>query len=380
MKVAKRGRVSRAVIMVGLAALITAAAITTVFTAKYVKEIRIPCKLIIDTGLAKSVACVEHEATRRADGVYTLDAEKETDQSEFILMPGVDAARDPFVKIEGKNSVPVYVYVEVVSSLDEKLSFEPTEDWLRLEGAQGANGGPVYAYRSTVDDTFGADQQDEGQDDEQQAGEQKVIVIKLMKEDKVTVSHTYIAGDSAEAELSFYPYMAKAEEGKTAQECFDKKMIGFGDTGRYFPAPKASVSISDGKAIVGKTGYSVYVRAAVAVNWKDAEGNILAKAPAEGTDYTFSTGTGWFKAADGYYYYSDPVESEGATDPLVSGFAAKGEAPGGYTLSVDISAEVIQQAGWTDEGSVPAVTEVWGCTVGEDGKIAKQVRGDDHDE
>lgn len=82
----------------------------------------------------------------------------------------------------------------------------------------GQNGGEIYAYKNTV-----------ASEDEED------IELFLLEDDAVTVSHTYIAEGEAETNLSFYPYMAEAEEEKTAEECFDKNKIGFGDTGKYTP-------------------------------------------------------------------------------------------------------------------------------------------------
>lgn len=345
----------RTVLLIGIAALLAAAVIGATVGAKYVKEIRIPCTLIIRAGLADKVAVLEHEPLRQPDGTYQLDQSKEVSESEFVLMPGVDAARDPFVRIERKTDIPAFVYVEVVSTLDDKAGFTLTDAWEKLEGVTGQNGGEVYAYKDTV--------ASEGEED---------IELFLLEDDVVTVSHTYIAEGEAEANLSFYPYMAKAEEGKSAEECFDKNKIGFGDTGKYTPAPQGEVTVDgDGKAVVGDIGYTVYVRAAVIANWKTEDGSIYGKNAEEGTDYTFTAGEDWFKADDGYYYYSNPVESGGETSALITDFSAITEAPNGCSLSVDISAEIIQESGSTDDDDTPTVTAVWGCTIGSDRVITK---------
>lgn len=345
----------RTVLLIGIAALLAAAVFGATVGAKYVKEIRIPCTLIIRAGLADKVAVLEFEPERQKDGTYQLDQSKEVSESEFVLMPGVDAARHPFVRIEKKSGVPSFVYVEVVSTLDGKVSFTLIGDWEKLEGVTGQNGGEVYAYNDTV--------ASEGEED---------IELFLLEDDVVTVSHTYIAEGEAETNLSFYPYMAKAEEGKTAEECFDKNKIGFGDTGKYTPAPQGEVTVDgDGKAVVGDIGYTVYVRAAVIANWKTEDGSIYGKNAEEGTDYTFTAGEDWFKAGDGYYYYSNPVESGGETSALITDFSAITEAPNGCSLSVDISAEIIQESGSTDDDDTPTVTAVWGCTIGSDRVITK---------
>ena len=221
----------------------------------------------------------------------------------------------------------------------------------------GKNGGEVYAFEETIASP------DNNKTD---------FEFPLFYDECVAVSDKYLVSETrTETELSFYPYMVKAEDGKSAAECFDKNMIGAGDVGKYAPAPQGEVRVEDGRAVVGDIGYSVFVRAAVVVNWKDADGNILAKNAEYSKDYTFGSDSGWFKADDGYYYYENAVESGGETSSLASGFTTLSQAPEGYTLSVDLSAEVIQMAGSTDDDDTPTVTDVWGCTVNNDGTISK---------
>lgn len=110
---------------------------------------------------------------------------------------------------------------------------------------------------------------------------------------------------------------------------------------------------------VGDTGYSVYVRAAVVVTWKDADGNVLGTQPREGTDYTIDIGDHW--ALDsGYYYYDQAVNSGASTENLIESCTVLLPAPeDGYSLSVDILTQTIQSAGETD-GGVSAVQDAWG--------------------
>ena len=117
---------------------------------------------------------------------------------------------------------------------------------------------------------------------------------------------------------------------------------------------------------VGKTGYSVYVRAAIVVTWKDASGNVLATKPVAGIDYDYEISlntSDWFEK-DGFYYHKAPVPSEGTTaDLIISCKPIAGKTPAGYGLNVEIVAQTIQSAGKTDAGDIPAVTDAWGVTV-----------------
>ena len=141
-------------------------------------------------------------------------------------------------------------------------------------------------------------------------------------------------------------------------ETFDKKT-------------KSDVAVQVEKA--GETTYTVYVRAAIVVTWKDASGNVLATKPVAGTDYLIDVnGSGWFLHTDGYYYCKSPVQSGNATPVLIKTCApVEGKTPAGYALNVEIIAQAIQAKGNTDDPSeIPAVTDAWGVYVDSDGNLS----------
>ena len=84
-----------------------------------------------------------------------------------------------------------------------------------------------------------------------------------------------------------------------------------------------------------------YIRAAIIVTWKDADGNIAATVPQKNVDYTMSAVNGWYLGNDGYYYYQGIVPPQGETAVLFNSIEAKNNH-GEYTLSVEILAEAIQ--------------------------------------
>ena len=330
-------------ILYAVLALLLVAAISAGFgiSAKYRKDINIPGKLIIDAGLAKSIKILEHEAVRAADGTYTLNTDKEVSENEFTVLPEVALPRDPFVRIEDKTEVPAYLYIEVVES--GSITFSLTNDWVILEGQTGKNGGQIYSYKNAA--------------------------ITAAESDIAILTGNVSAGDVA-GELSFYPYMVKAESGSDAAGSFDDKFISSGTKGTYTPARQNEAEVvheTDGTVDVkpGSEDYPVYVRAAVAVNWKMAEGVVYAQKVEKGVDYSFDSDGKWFFcASDGFYYYTDPVAEDGEASDLIKLFSVTGEAPEGCTLSVTVVTQTIQAAGG-------AVTEEWGCTVNEDGTISK---------
>lgn len=354
----------RTAVLIGVALLlVVAVCIGTGISAKYRQEVPLRGTVFYDPSLADGVACIEHMAQRGVDGVYTL-GNVETAANAYVLMPGVDAPRDVFVRIEGKTAAAAYLYVEVVDRLsDDDVAFALTDDWEKLEDVAGQKGGTVYVYKETVDDSTGLDDNRE---------EDAPIEIPLIEDDSVTVSHKLLPTASWEGKkLSFYPYLCRAKEDKTAAECFDPEGMGAGAEDTYTLAPDVVFTVSGSAVTVGDTDYSVYIRATVTFNWRNASGELLAAAPEENTDYRFTPGNGWSQGPDGYYYYANPVESGQSTTALLGGLTRTGSAPEGCELVADMAAEAIQCAGTTDEDDVPAVTDAWGCTVGDDMTISK---------
>ena len=109
-----------------------------------------------------------------------------------------------------------------------------------------------------------------------------------------------------------------------------------------------------------------YLRAAVVVTWKDSNGNIHADAPVQGTDYemNLAAGTGWFQAADGYYYYSRPVPAGEQTNILIDSCKPLVEKED-YVLSVEIIGSAIQST------PAKAVENAWGVSIDADGILSK---------
>ncbi|MBR4410009.1 MAG: hypothetical protein IKT31_01685, partial [Firmicutes bacterium] len=120
-------------------------------------------------------------------------------------------------------------------------------------------------------------------------------------------------------------------------------------------------NVKNNVAIANTGTVDAYARAAVVVNWLDADGNVSSKKPAEGADYSMNwrgLSDGWVKGADGYYYYTQPVApNNGVTSVLFTGCAPLA-SPEGLKLSVEIMAQTIQADGM--DGSTPVVVEVWG--------------------
>ena len=98
-----------------------------------------------------------------------------------------------------------------------------------------------------------------------------------------------------------------------------------------------------------------YIRAKVVVTWKDATGNVRATKPS-GTNYDLKINQSDWTEQDGFYYCNKAVAAGQDTPVLIESCTMLGDAPEGYTLSVEIIAESIQAE------PAKAVTSAWGVT------------------
>ena len=99
-----------------------------------------------------------------------------------------------------------------------------------------------------------------------------------------------------------------------------------------------------------------YIRAAVVVTFRTADGKVLATTPRENVDYAVTwADRGWRKGSDGFWYYADTVAPNGVTAPLIMTAAAL-SVPEGYSLHVQIIAAAVQS------DPEDAVKSAWGIT------------------
>ena len=156
-------------------------------------------------------------------------------------------------------------------------------------------------------------------------------------------------------------------------------------SGPGYPVKK-DVSVS-----VGDNDYTVYVRAAIVVNWVKDEYSedgtddtvttlIHSDVPVLNTDYTLDLNLPaegaalaagqWRLGSDGFYYYTSPVAGGADTAVLIKSATQiwNGQNPypvrdDGYVLRVEIAAQTIQAIGTTDSGNKLAVIDAWGVTT-----------------
>ena len=101
---------------------------------------------------------------------------------------------------------------------------------------------------------------------------------------------------------------------------------------------------------------NAFIRAAVIVTFKDADGKVLATAPKEGTDYTVTwNSSGWMKGSDGFWYHGAAVKPGQLTADLIETATAL-NIPDGFSLDIQIIATAIQS------DPPQAVTDAWDVT------------------
>lgn len=174
-----------------LATLLLLTALTGAY-AKYVVDKTITGVASITAKLG-SVQVLESEAVPNALGEYTLNtALAVTENTYNIVIPGLDIPKDPYVVIQNKTEVPVYIFVEVVNKLSgSELTFAIDDDyWLELPDVQGAHDGTVYVY-TTDKSSAAAAVADPGR-------------INILKGRQVTVGQELLHGLTENLGLSFY--------------------------------------------------------------------------------------------------------------------------------------------------------------------------------
>lgn len=178
--------------------------------AKYVKQQTLEGTVTIKANLGK-IELREHKAVRQEDGSYTLDKNSEVVANSYILLPGLDIPKDPFVRITDKTPIEAYVFVEVVSGLaGSAVTFEvdvydadsnPNGNWIKLSGVTGKNGGTVYVYKETVTSDIGP--------------------IHILKGNTVTVGQKLLHGKMNDLDLKFYACMGQTAAGADAAEVYN---------------------------------------------------------------------------------------------------------------------------------------------------------------
>lgn len=136
------------------------------------------------------------------------------------------------------------------------------------------------------------------------------------------------------------------------------------ENGKAYESDRVDVLKKEDVTIKNTGDTDAFIRAAIIVTWKKADGTVYAQKPVLGPDYDLTIGDKWAcSASDGYYYYTPQVAPGGLTSALITSCTQNAKAPvEGYYLSVEIVASAVQST--PDE----AVKTAWGATA-ENGTI-----------
>ncbi|MBP5269334.1 MAG: hypothetical protein ILO42_00085 [Clostridia bacterium] len=198
-KLSKQGKLT--VLIIALSLVVVGATVAGVVSAKYIKQIRTDGSITVSAKLAESIEVKEHQATRNTDGTYTLGTSEVTSNS-YMLMPGVDIPKDPFVRVTGYTGMPAYLFVKVESTLPDNVTFAPANGWTALPDNAG-----VY-YRELGKNSVPA---------------QGALEIPVLAADNsgntLTVSDKLVRPGQAYT-LSFTAYIAQKVAGQTAAQAY----------------------------------------------------------------------------------------------------------------------------------------------------------------
>lgn len=129
-------------------------------------------------------------------------------------------------------------------------------------------------------------------------------------------------------------------------------------TNTFAPGKVACSVDSQGQITVTQdSNVNAYVRAAVTVNWVDADGKIYAIAPT----YKIDAAEGWnVGESDDYFYYPTPVSPNTTLSvPATVSNVSKNPDSSKYSLQIVYIAEAIQAEGVKDGTNTPAYQNAW---------------------
>lgn len=173
---------------------------------KYVTTVSVSGKVTFTASLAENVQLLEHKAEPNADGSYTLSKTETTATNEYILLPGLDIPKDPYIKITGKTPIASYLFLVVEGNLgnDSGISYDLADCWKPVEGNDD-----VYVYSDSTG-AVAITPETEGIDK-----------IEIIENNMVYVSQK-LADTLTDVELNFSAVLKEIGEGTTPAEVYNR--------------------------------------------------------------------------------------------------------------------------------------------------------------
>lgn len=198
-------------------------------SAKYVTERTLQSQVTFTAKLAEKMVLEEYEVVRTPKGDYAYETQPDTNHyitvksNSYVLMPGVDIVKKPYIQISQKTPIKAYLFLEIVGhqpgAETNGVKYTLEDEWqpaMTGEGATqtqftGKNQGLVYVYSSDGNPV---------ELDENLTQDTGFKNIDIIKEGKVYVSQKL--DKSAEAfTVTFYAVMAEAVEGKSLAQTYN---------------------------------------------------------------------------------------------------------------------------------------------------------------
>lgn len=188
----------RIFVICALLVLVTIASISSI-RAKYIKKQELEAYVHFNDELAESMTLLESKAVVESDGIYQLDSDIKVTGNGYCVIPGVTIPKDPAIKVHGRTAIPAYLYVEVEQGgLPSTIHFSMADNWHKLTGLTGPNGGDLYVYTAElVDDTE----------------------MHLIKNDALTVDADYDP-TTPEFRLNFHAYLIQKVGDQLPEQVF----------------------------------------------------------------------------------------------------------------------------------------------------------------
>ena len=169
---------------------------------KYIKTLSFTGTLKITAELG-TITLQESKAVRMDDGRYTL-VETETVGNTYVLIPGLNIPKDPYITVTDKSEIDAYLFVEVVDNTNGAIRWRIAEGWTLLDGVVGKHNGSVYVYTTPLDENY------------------KSTPIQILNKDEIEVSQYLLTKDNTDEDvLQFYAAMGEVASGTTYKDVYD---------------------------------------------------------------------------------------------------------------------------------------------------------------
>ena len=167
-----------------------------VVLGKYITTVSREGEFTVQVELADALEVLEHKAERNSDGTYTLNMNNTVTANRYVLIPGVDVPKDPYVVITGKTAIPAYLYLTVTDEFaNPAVTYTLADCWKLVEETAEER---TYVYCS----------QDEAVKLTNQDGDP--ITVPVLQDNWIYVSHTLLSQGVLEGTVVFSARLTEA--------------------------------------------------------------------------------------------------------------------------------------------------------------------------